>query len=675
MPNGYWGKVLFINLSSEQIEVRHPPEELYRSYLGGVGLGVHYLYESIPARVDPLDPENTLAFLPGLLTGSGAQFSGRFMVASRSPLTGAWIDANCGGDFGPALRGAGWDAIFICGQAKRPVYIYIDNEKTEIRSAEHLWGLNVRSTEETLHKETSPSAKVACIGPAVEKLSLISGIVNDDGRIAGRGGLGAVMGAKRLKAVVALGKSRPSLADPKAFKNATKEYLALFRRKPLPFLKRIPSLLSRLLPIFRRFKAQPSSGPTELVIDSYRRYGTAAGTAIQVELGDTPVRNWTGIGYRDFPLELSEHLSDRAVIRPLIKRYACHACPVACGGIVKQPDDDRGHKPEYETLAAFGPLVLNSDLATVMRCNHMCNMAGLDSISTGVAIAFAIECAEKGYLPPHLADDLPLQWGHGETILELTRRIADRAPGLGDWLADGVQRAAAHLTPQAQQAAMHAGGQELPMHRGIYEPGVAAGYALDPAPGRHTSTNSGSASVAAFAPYFAMLGRKPAARYDYAEKGVTQAIAMCLYRAYDSLGLCQFALFMGQPPFLKWLNAATGWGVDQAEFFQTGKRIQLMRHAFNAKHGLPAQFPLPARERGDPPQRIGPVANRTLDMEAMAERYFAFLEIEPSTGFPMPGMAIELGIDRPLSDLDFRLQEEGRHEDILINSTDRSTPG
>lgn len=183
------------------------------------------------------------------------------------------------------------------------------------------------------------------------------------------------------------------------------------------------------------------------------------------------------------------------------------------------------------------------------------------------------------------------------------------------------------------------------MHRGIYEPGVAVGYALDPAPGRHTASNSGNASVAAFAPYFAMLGRKPAARYDYAEKGVTQAIAMSLYRAFDSLGLCQFALAMGQPPFLEWLNAAADWGVDEAEFYRIGRRIQVMRHAFNAKHGLPAQFPLPGRERGDPPQTLGPVANRTLDMDAMSAGYFATLGLDPLTGLPLPETAKELGLE------------------------------
>jgi aldehyde:ferredoxin oxidoreductase len=178
MSNGYWGKVLIIDLSNRKTSVETPPESVYRSYLGGYGLGAYYLYQRIPPGADPLGPENVLSFLPGLLTGSGAEFGGRFMVAARSPLTGAWADSNCGGNFGPALRAAGWDGLFISGQAETPVYLYLDEKTVEIRDASHLWGLDVRETEELLHKELGPDAKVACIGPAGEKLSLISGIVN-----------------------------------------------------------------------------------------------------------------------------------------------------------------------------------------------------------------------------------------------------------------------------------------------------------------------------------------------------------------------------------------------------------------------------------------------------------------------------------------------------------------
>ena len=642
MPSGYWGRVLHVDLTRGRVETQALPDAAYRHYLGGYGLGVHVLLERVPPGADPLGPDNVLGFLPGLLTGSGAPFSGRWMAVARSPLTGAWGEANCGGNFGPALRGAGFDGVFVSGRAEQPVYLYIDSERAELRDASAFWGQDAVETERAIQAASAPDVRVACIGPSGERLSLISGIVNDDGRLAARCGLGAVMGSKKLKAVAVRGKRRPPFADSKAFKDGTAPYLALFRRKPGRMAERIPGILSRILPLARRFRARLGGGPAQLVIDTFRRYGTASGTAILVELGDTPVRNWSGIGYRDFPLAWSAELSDEAVIRDLERPYACAFCPVACGGIVRHPDAGRSHKPEYETLASFGPLVMNHDLDSVVRCNEICNRAGLDSISTGVAVAFALEAAERGWLPPELASELPLHWGDGPIIVELVRRIAGRQAGLGDWLADGVRRAAQRLGPEALAVVMHAGGQELSMHRGLYEPGVAAGYLLDPAPGRHTSTATGMAGLAPFAPYFQLAGRKPAPRNDHAGVGATQAVAMPVLRAFDSLGLCQFALQMGDPQFLDWLNAATGWGIDETEFFQIGRRIQVARHLFNARHGLPPQFDLPARERGEPPQTDGPVAGVTLDPQAMAAGYFETLGIDPKTGLPLPETAREL---------------------------------
>jgi aldehyde:ferredoxin oxidoreductase len=396
MGGGFWGRVLWVDLTTRRIWEEALPEAVYRRYLGGYGLGVAILYERMPAGADPLGPENILGFLPGLLTGSGALFSGRFMVVARSPLTGGWGEANCGGNFGPALRGAGYDGLFVTGMAERPVYLYIDSERAELRDATDMWGMDAVETEEALREKLGPDVRVACIGPAGERLSLLAGIVNDDGRIAARCGLGAVMRAKRLKAVAVRGKKRPPLADPDAFKRATAAYRRLFQRRPSPWSHRIPGLLRRLLPLLRWFGARPSGGPVQMVIDSFRIYGTAAGTAVLVELGDTPVRNWAGIGPRDFPLERSARLSDDAVIQHNLRPYACHSCPVACGAIVRQPDGGTSHKPEYETLAALGPLLMNDDLDVVMRCNELCNRVGLDTISTGVAVAFALEVAEQG---------------------------------------------------------------------------------------------------------------------------------------------------------------------------------------------------------------------------------------------------------------------------------------
>ena len=646
VPNGFWGRILSVDLSTGRVEVETLPDEIYRQYVGGYGLGVRLLYERIPAHADPLGPDNVLGFFPGLLTGSNAPFSGRFMVAAKSPLTGGWGDANGGGKFGPALRGAGYDAVLVRGVAEKPVYVYIDGERAELRDAAALWGLDTVATEDAIVKATAPDVHVACIGPAGEKRALISGIVNDGGRIAARCGLGAVMGAKNLKAVAARGKQVPPLADPNAFKETARGYRKLFHRETAHWMPLMPKILHTLGPLMGRLKLQFSGGPASIVIDNFRLYGTASATALLVALGDTPIRNWGGLPQRDYSITQAENLSDDAVIRDKIKPYACHSCPLGCGGVIRLPGGRTGHRPEYETLAAFGPTLLNADLDVVVACNEICNHAGLDTIAAGVAIAFAMECYERGWLPPELAGELELRWGEGKAIVELTRRIASRRPGLGEWLADGVQRAAERLGPEARLAAMHAGGQALPMHRGLYEPNVAVGYQVDPAPGRHTATNSGMAGGPALARYLKLAGRKLAGRYDYAAKGADMAVVIPVLRVVDALGLCSFCLQMGDPPFLTWLNAATGWGWDEAELARTGRRIQTLRHAFNAREGIaPAQVTLPGRERGDPPQHVGPLAGITLDMKTMTRDYCQTMGIDPATGWPLPDTIQELGLD------------------------------
>jgi aldehyde:ferredoxin oxidoreductase len=645
MANGFWGKLLFVDLTSGECRMEGIPEERVRRTLGGGGLGAQILLEQMEPGADPLGPQNILGFLPGLLTGTGAPFSGRFMVVGRSPLTGGWGEANAGGTFGPALRAAGLDGVFIRGRAEHPVYLEIDEGRAQIRDGRGLWGLDVTETEEAVRQEAGPGTRVACIGPAGEHLSLLAGIVNDGGRIAARCGLGAVMGAKNLKAISVRGELRLPIASPELFRAASDGYLRILHRKPSPLASRIPRFLAAVLPFLRRFDLRPSSGPAGLVVDSFRRYGTAAGTAMLIELGDTPVRNWLGIGYRDFPLEKGEKLSDEAAIRKVVRPYACRACPLACGGVTQGEEGQRSHRSEYETLAAFGPLLLLDDLEVIDRCNHLCNEAGLDTISTGVAVAFALECQERGWLPEDLAAELPLRWGDGPSILELVRRITHREAGLGDWLADGVARAALQVPEEARGAAMHAGGQELPMHRGLYEPNVAAGYALDPAPGRHTSTASGMPGLAAYRPYFDLHAHRPGGRGDFEAKGKTAAIMMAVLRAYDSLGLCFFALQIGDPPFLDWLNAATGWDVDEAEFYRIGWRTQARRHLFNARQGLPSHFPLPARERGDPPPSSGPATGFTLDMDSISASYFDTLGLDPKTGLPLPDTVRRLGLD------------------------------
>jgi aldehyde:ferredoxin oxidoreductase len=649
MPQGYWGEILEVDLTSGSIQREAIPDGHYRRYLGGYGLGARLLIDRLRPGDDPLGPGNILGIFPGTLTGSGAPFSGRFMVVGRSPLTGGWGDSNCGGSFGPVLRGTGLDGILIRGRAPRPVLLEVWEGDARIRDAGDLWGLEGPPAEEAIRRRMGGRARALCIGTAGERRSLLAGIVHDSGRIAARCGLGAVMGAKNLKAIAVSGARPLPISAPADFKASAGAYLSLFRRRPSALASRMPRLLITLLPLLRRLGIRPSSGPADLVVDSFRRYGTTAGTTMLIELGDTPVRNWEGIGYRDFPLDRGERLGAEAIRRNVLRPYACASCPVACGGRERTPDGEKELRLEYETVAAFGPLLLLDDLEAVRECNHICNSAGLDSISTGGAVAFALECAAKDWLPEELKAELPLRWGDAPAVIELVRRIARREPGLGEWLADGVSRAAARLTPEATHAAIHAGGQELPMHRGIYQPVVAAGYALDPAPGRHTSTLSGTADLPAMRPYFELMGRKPAGRDGPAGQGKTAAITSAFARAFDSLGLCHFALQMGEPPFLDWLNAATGWEMDEAELFDAGWRIQILRHEFNAREGLPPARELPARERGDPPQAIGPTKGITLDLASMAQGYFDLLGLDPSTGHPLPQTVDRLGLQAELA--------------------------
>ena len=324
MPNGYMGKILRANLSTGELRTEEPDERLYRDYIGGYGIGARLLYSEMSPGADPLGPANILGFATGPLTGTAALFGNRYTVFAKSPLTGGWGDANSGGDFGPALKFAGFDAVLISGVSSKPVYLLLDSGKAQLKDASHLWGRGSDETEDILREEAGKKAQVACIGPAGEKLSLIACVMNNKGRAAARSGLGAVMGSKKLKAVVAKGNLAVPLADGTGLNQA-------------------------------RLQAQKALGGPYL--DLFRNYGTCGGTAQSALSGDSPVRNWGGVGVVDFPT--AENLSGDRVIGYEAKKYGCWRCPVACGGLMKAVEKDYQletgcHKPEYETLAAFG---------------------------------------------------------------------------------------------------------------------------------------------------------------------------------------------------------------------------------------------------------------------------------------------------------------------------------
>ena len=661
MSNGFFGKVLTVDLSRGQVEKETLPPAVYRDYLGGYGLGVRLLYERMGAGADPLGAENVLGFVPGLLTGTGVPFSGRYMVVGKSPLTGGWGEANCGGHFGPALRATGIDGVFVTGISPEPVYLLIDvgkngdDARVELRDAGHLWGLDTAQTDRRIKEEVGRTAQVACIGPAGERVSLVSAIMTDSGRAAARSGLGAVMGAKRLKAVVVRGIKRVPVRDRDTLSHLGGEYRQLFRGDTSGWPRLLFRLTKVVLPLLRQFRVKPSGGPTQAIIYAYQAYGTCSGTAFSTEVGDAPVKNWRGVGGRDFPLKRSALISDDAVIQHQVKTYHCRHCPLGCGGIVSLKGErytvEEAHKPEYETLAAFGPLLLNDDLESIIQINDLCDRYGLDTISVGAIVAFALECVERGLISEAEADGA--EWGDADGIVQLVGKIA-RREGIGDLLADGVKRAAERIGEEAKPLAIHVGGQELPMHDSRYEPLVGLAYLVDPTPGRHTVCNAGLVEVPGLQETLSAEGFTPPGRYEYEGKGALFALVNRHILVLNCAGLCLFSLMVGRAPMREWINAATGWDLSHKEMLRIGHRIQVLRHAFNLREGIRPgadDVSLPARAAGNPPLDEGPLRGVTLDMETMVRDYFQAMGYDRATGVPSQEVLESLGLAGLVGDL------------------------
>jgi len=387
VTGGYIGKDLVVDLERLSIGETTIPDEFRRKFIGGYGFGAKFILDSQKPGVAPLGPENILGFTTGPLTGTPAIFGSRFTVVGKSPLTHTWGDANCGGDFGPHLKFAGFDNVYFEGHADKWVSLLIDSGKAELRDAAHLVSKDAVETEEMLQEELGKDTRVACIGQAGEKLSLISAVMTNKGRAAGRSGLGAVMGSKKLKAVAVRGKGEVPIYDKQGLRKARQRYL-------------------------RALKG--------VMYDVLKDFGTCGFTATAIEIGDAPTKNWLGAGKDYFPEP--EALSGNRLIELQKRKYGCWKCPVACGGLMKVSSGkysyrDEVHKPEYETLASFGSLCLNKDLDSIIMANEICNRYGVDTISAGAIIAFAIECYENGLITKEDTDGIELTWGNSEAIL------------------------------------------------------------------------------------------------------------------------------------------------------------------------------------------------------------------------------------------------------------------
>jgi len=640
------GKILNVDLSSGAIQDEAIPDALYRTYLSGTGLAARILYDRIPAGADPLGPDNILGFVAGLLTGTPSYFTGRWSVVAKSPLTGTWGDANCGGSLAPAIKRNGFDGIFFRGISRNPVYLYVKNGRAELRDASHLWGKDAPEAEAMLTGEHGKGARVAVIGPAGERLSLISGISNDRGRMAARSGLGAVMGAKRLKAVVLDGKLRIPVHDAEAMKRLSRSCNRWVQMQP-PFLSgRAMAYLGAFMRVL----------PVQMALDGMlykiflRKWGTTSMNQMSVEIGDAPVMNWKGSS-ADWGMGKSASVNPDNIKALEKAKYHCYACPLGCGGMcVPKPGAPEVHKPEYESVLSLGGQCMNADLDSIFHMNELLNRAGMDTISAGGTISFAMECWEQGILTKADTDGLELTWGNAAAMTALVEKMI-RREGIGDVLADGVRRAAERIGKGAGQYAVHAGGQELPQHDGRNDPGFAVHYSVEPTPGRHTLGAQMYYEMFQLWKRVRHLPRPPllyfkGRKYVADEEKAVTAAACSRYMALaNASGLCLFGLFLGASriPVFEWLNAATGWTRTPEDYLAAGERIHTLKQAFNVKHGVdPRANRLCDRAAGIPAQTRGANRGRTVAIAKMMSDYWRQFGWDPETGVP-PSIEREAG--------------------------------
>jgi len=651
MNRGYMGKILMVDLSTRVIKEETIPDAVYEKYLSGLGLAAHILYDRIPAGADPLGPDNILGFVSGLLTGTGSLFSGRWMAVAKSPLTGGWGDANCGGTFSPAIKHSGFDGIFFKGISEQPVLLYVKNGKAELRDAAYLWGQDTTETEELLHKEFGEGARVAAIGPAGEKLSLISGISNDRGRLAARSGLGAVMGSKHLKAVVLDGK-KPIRAYNKDEVKRLSKTCNKWVQFQLPLGPGIGmALLGTLLRIL----------PTGMAMDGMvykmilRQWGTGGMNQMSAEWGDSPIKNWKGSNV-DWNLRKSASSNPDRINKFEKEKYHCYSCPLGCGGICQNAGKyQEMHKPEYESVLALGGLCMNEDTESLFNLNELLNRAGMDTISAGTTVAFAMECYEKGLITKDDTGGIDLTWGNTDGVSALIYKMITRE-GIGDLFADGTKVASKKIGKGTDKYAVHAGGQEPAMHDGRMDPGFAVHYSVEPTPGRHT--------IGAYL-YYEMfqLWKKVKglpkklpfeiytknSRYKADIKQAQESAACSKYmNVVNGAGICMFGSFLGikRTPTFDWLNAVTGWGKTPEEYMEIGERIQTLKQAFNIRHGIsPKANKLNDRALGRAPLSHGANKGRTVQIEKMMSDYWTQFGWDPETGNPTPECMVRLGIE------------------------------
>lgn len=621
MPFGFCGKILRIDLGKRSFSIESPPDTFYRRYFGGRALIAYYLLKNLEAGIDPLGPENILVFSSGVMNGHPFSGSGRNSVGAKSPLTGGFGNAEVGGFWGSELKRAGYDAIIVSGVSEKPIYLSIKDEVIDFRNAEHIWGKTTGETEVIIKKELDDNVtRVAQIGPAGERMIRYACIVNDLSHVAGRTGLGAVMGSKKLKAIAVRGSQSPRQADPEKVKS---------------FAKRVAENPDIILPIGQKLK-------------DFQKYGTAIIVLELNENGGLPTRN-----FLESQFESAEDISgERMTETILIGTHTCFSCAVRCKRNVKfdlpYVVDPKYGGPEYETIAAFGSNCGIKDLKGIAKAHEICNAYGIDTISTGIVISFVMECYQKGVLKDQDTGGVQLKFGDTDSMLKILGKIVE-CEGIGEILKEGVRRAAEKIGRGSEKYAMHVKSQEIPLHEPRLKKGLGIGYAISPtgADHAHNLHDTRFSSESIHLKEINSLGfLNPIPKEALTSEKIRLLIYYTNWRHFlDCAVMCYFTpnSYSFMPDLV---NAVTGWNTTTFELMKVGERAVTMARAFNIREGFTSEDDV-LPDRFSTSLTKGPIAGESIskeDLERSKTTYYRMMGWEAENGVPTAEKLYELDV-------------------------------
>lgn len=616
MSFGFMGKILRVNLTNGSILEEEIPDEWNRKFLGGAGVASKYFFDEVPPDTDPLGPDNKLIFMAGPLTGTSSASASRYSVVAKSPLTGIWGHGNSGGSFGVAMKRSGYDGYIIEGESKEPVYLEIIDGEAKLLPADPYWGKTVPETEDQLKASYDRKITIASIGPGGENLVRYGAIMNNKHRTVGRTGMGAVMGSKKLKAIVCAGKAKLNLSDPEKFKTTAKRQIELLDESMLKV--------------------------------GFDAFGTNMVSDMVNARGGYPTFNWQEGVFEDI-----EEVNGMALTHKVLEKgVSCYACPISCGRgtAIKEGkyEGKKGEGPEYESANMLGASCGVNDMNSITMANYLCNEYGIDTISAGSTIAFAFECYQKGILTKEMTGGLELKFGDDDMVIELLKKIVVRE-GIGDLLAEGTRIAAEKLGNNSSDFAMNVKGMELP----AYDPRAAKICGL-----AYVTANRGGDHITAFiegptfidSPFLLVEDSKIEDPFTANPKETKVVVDLeNALTAFDAIGSCKFmGLLLPASDYVELINYALGWDLDEDEFRRCGERIYNLVRVYNAQAGMDRTHDVLPKRLMEEPLPDGPAKGMVIDtetLEMMKDAYYEFRGWNQSTGNPGEEKLLELGLE------------------------------